>query len=69
MLGESLCITIDDRGGLGIKFGLVETENSAQYWDSKIFISFRPEFIQATHIFSRSRRGLPTHHPSQSAIG
>jgi len=53
-------------GGQGIKIGPRETENSSKFWaNNKIFISYRPKFIQAAQIFARPMRGSPTDYPRQ----
>jgi len=45
------------RGGLGIKIGPEELENSAQFWlKNKIFISNRPKCIQVSPNFCQATR-------------
>jgi len=56
------------RGGVGIKIGPWETENSAQFWaNNKIFVNYQAKFIQAVQIFAGPRQESPTRHLSQSS--
>jgi len=57
------------QGWTGNKYWHRETENTAQFWaNNKIFLSYRPKFIQAAQIFDRPcRQRSRIRHPSQSS--